>query len=131
MHGMWHWYVIEQLHPFPLTKIKEILKKYKHNLLTLFVQEEPENMGPWRYVRQMAEGIDMIPVARLASGSPAPGLYGLHQLGQEEIVNKVFRRGTCELKNYYCGLQCVEGKSRKEILNLRNYIEKESKFLIR
>ncbi len=122
---------IEQLHPFPLKQIKDILKKYKNNMLTLFVQEEPENMGPWRYVRHMAEGIEMTPVARLSSGSPATGLYGIHQLGQEEIINKVFRRCTCELKNVYCGLQCVEGKSRKEILDLHNYIEEESKFLIR
>ena len=121
---------IEQLHPFPLDEIKALLKKYKKNMLTLFVQEEPENMGPWRYVRHMAEGIEMIPVARLASGSPATGLSGMHKQGQEEIVTKVFRRCTCELKNIYCGLQCVEGKSRKEVLDIHNYIEKESKFLI-
>ncbi len=121
---------IEQLHPFPLDEIKRLLKKYKKNMLTLFVQEEPENMGPWRYVRHMAKGIEMIPVARLASGSPATGLSGMHRQGQEEIVTKVFRRCTCELKNIYCGLQCVEGSSRKEVLDIHNYIEKESKFLI-
>ncbi len=121
---------IEQLHPFPLGQVKAILKKYKNNILTLFVQEEPENMGPWRYVRHTTEGLDLVPVARLASGSPATGLYAMHLLGQEEIVNKVFRRCTCELNNFYCGLQCVEGKSRKEILDLHNFIEKESRFLI-
>ncbi len=121
---------IEQLHPFPLEEIRTILKKYKKNMLTLFVQEEPENMGPWRYVRHMADRIEMVPVARLPNGSPATGLTGLHKLGQKEIVDKVFRRCTCELRNVYCGLQCVEGKSRKEILDIHNFIEKESQFLI-
>ncbi|NOY37135.1 MAG: 2-oxoglutarate dehydrogenase E1 component [Chlorobi bacterium] len=121
---------IEQLHPFPVEQIKKILKKYKKNMLTLYVQEEPENMGAWRYVRSCMDGIDVVPVARLASGSPASGLQGIHNLGQEEIVGKVFRKCTCELKNVYCGLQCVEGKSRKEVLDVHKYIEMESKFSI-
>jgi 2-oxoglutarate dehydrogenase E1 component len=121
---------IEQLHPFPLKQIKAILRKYKKNMLTLFVQEEPENMGPWRYVRHMTGDMDITPVARLASGSPATGLTSMHRQVQEEIITKVFRRCTCELKNVYCGLQCVEGRSRKEVLDIHNYIEKESKFLI-
>ena len=64
----------------------------------------------------------VVPVTRLASGSPAVGLHELHQLGQEEIIYKVFRPCECELKNKYCGLQCSKGKSRKEIMKQYNYI---------
>ena len=120
----------EQLHPFPLKKAETILKRYPNALLHLWVQEEPENMGAWRYIKDEFEAANLIPVARIKSGSPATGLSGLHEVGQMEIIDKVFRSCTCELKNVYCGLQCVEGKSRKEILKVHQYSEGESKFTI-
>lgn len=113
---------IEQLHPFPTQKIRKIIHKYQNKMLTLWVQEEPENMGAWRYVKEMIKEIEIEPVCRIASGSPAVGLNYLHKVGQEEIINKVFRRCDCELKNIYCGLQCVEGRSREEILKQHRYI---------
>lgn len=65
-----------------------------------------------------------VPVNRQSSGSPATGLYKLHQIGQNEIIDKVFRKCDCELQNVYCGLQCVVGKSRKEILKQHQYFSK-------
>jgi len=121
---------LEQLHPFPEEKLKKILKRYPNALLHLWVQEEPENMGAWKYIRDYIKDVELIPVARLASGSPATGLNGLHLVGQEEIMNKVFRKCTCELKNKYCGLQCVVGSSRKEVLKVHQYLEAKSKFII-
>lgn len=121
---------LEQLHPFPKEQTDKVLKKYKNAILHLWVQEEPENMGAWRYVREEFKGLSLLPVARLASGSPATGLQGLHEIGQKEIVDKIFRRCTCELKNKYCGLQCVNGKSRLEVLKLQQFIEDESRFTI-
>jgi len=115
---------IEQLHPFPIKRVMEIHKKYKNNMLSLWIQEEPENMGPWRHIQNEMKEIDPIPVNRIASGSPATGLHHLHVIGQAELVDKVFRRCDCELKNIYCGLQCVVGKSRKEVLKLHHYFNK-------
>jgi 2-oxoglutarate dehydrogenase E1 component len=115
---------IEQLHPFPLEEVNKICRKYTNNLLSLWVQEEPENMGPWRHIQQAMNTIRPEPVTRQASGSPATGLNKVHLMGQEEIVQKVFRRCDCELKNIYCGLQCVVGKSRKEILKAHQYFQK-------
>lgn len=112
---------IEQLHPFPYKKVLEIHRKYKNRLLSLWVQEEPENMGPWRYMQTEMKEIHPEPVMRQSSGSPATGLSMLHKIGQEEIVSKVFRKCDCELQNVYCGLQCVVGKSRKEILKQHQY----------
>jgi 2-oxoglutarate dehydrogenase E1 component len=99
-------------------------------LLHLWVQEEPENMGPWYYIQNQLKGLKIIPVARLASGSPATGLTRLHNIGQNEIVNKVFKPCHCELKNKYCGLQCVEGKTREEILKQHLYFEEPQRFSI-
>ncbi|PID92696.1 MAG: 2-oxoglutarate dehydrogenase E1 component [Bacteroidetes bacterium] len=116
---------LEQIFPFPKKTVDEVLKRYKNKLLTLWVQEEPENMGPWYYIRDEMKDIDILPVSRLASGSPATGLSHLHEISQTEIVDKVFRSCTCELLNDYCGLQCVVGSSRKEILAQHYYFDKE------
>ncbi len=120
----------EQLHPFPGKKAGTILKRYPKAILHLWVQEEPENMGAWRYIKDEFKGVDLIPIARIKSGSPATGLSGLHEIGQNEIVDKVFRKCTCELKNVYCALQCVEGKSRKEIMKVHQYSEVKTRFTI-
>jgi 2-oxoglutarate dehydrogenase E1 component len=113
---------VEQLHPFPLEQLNAINRKYKNALLHLWVQEEPENMGPWRYVQNEFKGTQLVCVSRMASGSPAVGLNKLHQLGQQEIIGKVFKKCTCDLKNVYCGLQCVTGQTREEILKQHYYL---------
>ena len=94
-------------------------------MLSLWVQEEPENMGAWYFIRNAMKDVEITPVTRQPSGSPATGLYKLHELSQTEIIDKVFRECTCELLNIYCGLQCLIGSSRKEILKFHNYFDKE------
>jgi len=113
---------VEQLHPWPEKQIQQIISKYPNTLRWLWVQEEPENMGAWNYVRDKFEGIDIKHLARLASGSPAVGLNKLHILGQQEIINKVFRKCTCELKNGYCRLECEVGSKREEIDKQHTYL---------
>jgi 2-oxoglutarate dehydrogenase E1 component len=116
---------LEQIFPFPKKEIEAILKKYRNNMLTLWVQEEPENMGAWYFIRETMKDAEIIPVTRQPSGSPATGLFKLHEISQKEIIDKVFRECTCELLNVYCGLQCMIGSSRKEILKQHNYFDKE------
>ncbi len=121
---------VEQLHPLPKKQIQEVLKRYPNALLNLWVQEEPENMGAWYYMQNQLPNLHLVPVARLASGSPATGLSGLHLIGQKEIIGKVFKRCHCELQLDYCGLQCVEGKTRAEILKQHKYFEEPQRFSI-
>ncbi|MGV8963477.1 MAG: 2-oxoglutarate dehydrogenase E1 component [Candidatus Saccharimonadaceae bacterium] len=121
---------IEQLHPFPEDKVAAIVKKYASALLTLWVQEEPENMGAWTYIRNKMNEYKIVPVARLASASPATGLAKLHMVGQNEIVNKVFKECHCHKKLPYCNLDCVEGKSREEILKQHYYFTEDQRFSI-
>jgi len=116
---------LEQVFPFPEKQITQILEKYNNNMLTLWVQEEPENMGAWYYIRNAMKKVDIIPVTRQPSGSPATGLFKLHEISQKEIIDKVFRECDCELQKVYCGLQCMIGSSRKEILKQHYYFEKE------
>jgi len=121
---------VEELHPFPKQELLDILKKYKNAILKLWVQEEPENMGPWNYIKNQFPEAQLVPVARIASGSPAHGLSGLHALGQQEIIGKVFRKCNCELNNDYCNLDCVEGRSRQVILKQHKYFDENMKFSI-
>ena len=118
---------IEQVFPFPEKQINKILQRYRNNMLTLWVQEEPENMGAWFYIRNIMKETEITPVTRQPSGSPATGLFKLHEISQTEIIDKVFRECTCELQNVYCGLQCVIGSSRKEILKQHHYFDKEKR----
>lgn len=116
---------LEQIYPLPFEQINAITSKYKNALIHLWVQEEPENMGPWMFVNYHLKELKLIPVTRQASGSPAVGLNELHQMEQKEIISKVFRHCDCDRKNVYCGLQCVVGKSHVEILKQHNYIYTE------
>ena len=113
---------IEQMFPFPHESMRMILKRYPNALLHIWCQEEPENMGAWRFLQNEVPYVKWILVCRKASGSPASGLSRIHQITQQELVDKVFRKCTCELKNKYCGLQCVEGRSRMEILKEFEYL---------
>jgi 2-oxoglutarate dehydrogenase E1 component len=119
---------IEQLHPFPINQVNRIIKKYKKSMLNLWVQEEPINMGPWRHVQDEFRDFDIYPIGRQPSGSPATGLFKIHQVQQKEIIGKVFRECVCELNRTYCGLQCIDGSSREKILKQYLYfIEKDLK----
>ena len=122
---------VEQYHPFPKAQIKEIVSKYSKAILHRWVQEEPDNMGAGKYIRRHFRAIaPILPVARLASGSPATGLKELHKSGQEEIIGKVFRKCTCGKSTTYCGLQCVDGASRKEVLKQHYYLKDQARFSI-
>ncbi len=107
---------IEQLYPFPKEKVNGILQKYTSAIRLLWVQEEPENMGAWNYIRDYFEGLDLQLVSRRPSASPAAGLYKIHQKEQDEIVGKVFRKCTCERNYKYCNLDCEVGSYRKQLI---------------
>ncbi len=123
---------VEQLYPFPEKQIDGILERYPNALLHLWVQEEPENMGAWQFINYNFKNkkVKLVPVARQASGSPATGLTKIHLAGQNEIINKVFRKCNCDRKLKYCGLQCVEGSSRADILVQHEYFEEKKSKLI-
>jgi len=116
---------IEQIYPLPVNEIKGLLSKYHQSQKILWAQEEPMNMGAWYFIRNELAPLPIEGVYRTASGSPAVGLHELHQKEQEEIVGKIFKKCTCELKNPYCGLQCKTGKERMPILQQLTYFKME------
>ncbi|MFZ4411755.1 MAG: 2-oxoglutarate dehydrogenase E1 component [Bacteroidales bacterium] len=100
---------VEQIYPIPHTQWKAIQKKYANAKHWLWVQEEPENMGAWSFVRQH---IDYIPLilfaARSASGSPATGSSKVHKSGQLKIIEKSMGKCICEWAMKGCDMHCVE-----------------------
>lgn len=83
---------LEQLYPFPQEQVDAILTKYKKAEKILWVQEEPENMGPWQFIfkRMYKTGIEYI--GRNESASPATGYTKMHNQQSETIMEKLFTK---------------------------------------
>ena len=102
---------VEQLYPFPQKQLFDIKAKYFNATHWLWVQEEPENMGAWGFMRRMTKDIPLkLCAARPASGSPATGSSKLHKLQQQRIIDKAFGKCTCEWALSECDMFCVKGE---------------------
>lgn len=99
---------LEQIYPLPVVQLKEILAKYNHAVDFHWIQEEPVNMGAWKY---MSESFTLVPLhhtARPRSGSPATGSVKLHRIQQKLLVDKAMGHCSCEVSNTSCRLHCAE-----------------------
>ena len=57
------------------------------------MQEEPENMGAWRFLQAAFKekvGVDLAGVAREESASPATGSLTIHQREQAALLARAF-----------------------------------------
>ena len=83
---------LEQLYPWPERQLAEVLERYGSASEVAWVQEEPANMGAWNFVRErlapVCQGRALSFVARAPSGSPATGSHALHELEQEDILDR-------------------------------------------
>ena len=82
---------LEQFYPFPEAALKATIKRYKKAREFLYVQEEPENMGGWQFVRPRLEPLLKKPlryVGRPASASPASGYPKIFRRQQDSILNE-------------------------------------------
>jgi 2-oxoglutarate dehydrogenase E1 component len=83
---------LEQLYPFPQKQIDAVLKKYNKATSFLFIQEEPENMGPWRFVDNNLRSLNLKYIGRDAAASPATGYAKRHAAENEEIMTSIFSK---------------------------------------
>lgn len=86
---------IEQLYPLYTDRLKAIFEKYREVREILWVQEEPKNMGAWRYLRPLLEEVakrKVHYVGRPESASPAAGIYVYHKKEVHEILEGVFAK---------------------------------------
>jgi 2-oxoglutarate dehydrogenase E1 component len=82
---------VEQLYPWPKSTIQNILGGYPHSEQVVWLQEEPENMGPWNFVHQrlhkmLRNSHVLRHVSRAESASPASGSAALHRLEQDDLL---------------------------------------------
>ncbi len=83
---------LEQLYPFPQKQLQVILDKYKNAKEFIWVQEESENMGPWRFVDYNLRKLNLKYVGREAAASPATGFMKRHNAENEAIMNAIFSK---------------------------------------
>jgi 2-oxoglutarate dehydrogenase E1 component len=79
---------LEQLYPFPDGALTKTLAAYPNAKKFVWVQEEPRNMGAYRFAQaQLKElmGIDVDYVGRPDSASPAVGSQKQHAIEQDKI----------------------------------------------
>jgi 2-oxoglutarate dehydrogenase E1 component len=84
---------LEQLSPLPEEELRALVERYPRLDEVLWVQEEPENMGAWSFVRptlvELTEGrCHLRYLGRIRSSSPAEGSAALHALNQEAIIRR-------------------------------------------
>jgi len=88
---------IEQLYPFAHKQFEAEIKKYDNATEVVWVQDEPQNQGPWFYIEHhlkegMKEGQKLAYSGRPASASPAVGYYAKHYEQQKALVEGAFGR---------------------------------------
>jgi 2-oxoglutarate dehydrogenase E1 component len=82
---------IEQLAPFPLNEVRDLLAGYTKLKEVIWLQEEPENMGAWEFARPyldkaIAGRVPLRLVSRPRSASPAEGSNAMHIRNQKRLV---------------------------------------------
>lgn len=88
---------IEQYYPFADEALAAEIKKYNKDAKIVWCQEEPENMGAWRYIEHRIKncvskiGYDanIEYIGRPEAASPSAGYYKMHNIEQEKIINQV------------------------------------------
>lgn len=86
---------IEQLYPFAHKDFAAELEQYTNAKEVIWVQDEPQNQGPWFYVQHhiyenMKEGQKLSYAGRNASSSPAVGYLAKHNEQQKALIEQAF-----------------------------------------
>ena len=92
---------LEQLYPLYPQTLAHALSPYAEGTPVTWVQEEPENMGAWRYLRvrfgeSMLGRYPFQGVYRPASSTPATGSASSHKLEQKQLLAKAFGETTAD-----------------------------------
>jgi 2-oxoglutarate dehydrogenase E1 component len=81
---------LEQLYPVPMRDLRAMLDGYPAADEIVWVQEEPENMGAWEFIRphliDVAAGRPVRHIARPRNASPAEGSAARHSRHQQGLV---------------------------------------------
>jgi 2-oxoglutarate dehydrogenase E1 component len=78
---------LEELYPFPRDALNEVFHRYPRVEETVWVQEEPKNMGAWTFIDRHLEGLRYVGRPELAS--PAEGWAETHAAEQKRIISEI------------------------------------------
>jgi 2-oxoglutarate dehydrogenase E1 component len=86
---------LEQFYPLHTKYLEQALKSYTEHTPALWIQEEPANMGAWRYLHErfgktLLGRFPFALVSRFESASPATGSAHAHKLEQAQLVARAF-----------------------------------------
>jgi 2-oxoglutarate dehydrogenase E1 component len=86
---------VEQLYPMPAAVLEEHLRGYPEDVPIRWVQEEPQNMGAWPFLRyrfgdRLLGRHPFRSVCRPVSASPATGSRASHELEHQLLLERVF-----------------------------------------
>ncbi|MGA1204833.1 MAG: 2-oxoglutarate dehydrogenase E1 component [Opitutales bacterium] len=84
---------VEQFYPFNRELLAEILKPYGKFKTLVWCQEEPENMGAWRFLKpylEEATGRTPVYAGRDAAASTAVGSLAVHKIEQKQLIEDAF-----------------------------------------
>ena len=86
---------VEQMYPFPHKAFAAELRKYPNLEEVVWVQDEPQNQGPWFQIQHnlfenLTEGQKLAYAGRAASASPAVGYYAKHYEQQKAMMQAAF-----------------------------------------
>jgi 2-oxoglutarate dehydrogenase E1 component len=89
---------VEQLFPLPINEMLRSIERYPKLEDVLWLQEEPENMGAWDFVRPQLEGLvggrRLAVLARPRSSSPAEGSAARHAQTQARLLARAIELDT-------------------------------------
>jgi 2-oxoglutarate dehydrogenase E1 component len=78
---------VEQIYPFAYDQVRDAIQRYAPDADLAWVQEEPRNMGPWRFVStRFPRPIRYI--GRAENPSPSTGSKKRHDQEQADLVNE-------------------------------------------
>ena len=82
---------VEQIYPFPKSPLRREIRKYSNTTEIVWVQEEPQNMGAWYFVKdrvasEMKAGQTLRYVGRPESASAATGSLKVHLKEQAALI---------------------------------------------
>ena len=97
---------VELLYPFPEQALKKVLAQYPNAREIVWVQEEPHNMGAWKYVEpylkaQIDTSIKIGVISRPDRSSPATGFWDWYIAEQEKITTDASRLPLSQLGGNY------------------------------
>jgi len=86
---------LEELYPLRKEMLEQALRPYATETPVFWVQEEPANMGAWRYLherfrRKLFDRFPFALVSRAESASPATGSANAHKIEQAQLIARAF-----------------------------------------